>query len=872
MRLWREIRFRFRALFFKRALEAEMAEEISQHLGRLEAAGLAAGLSPKEARLAALKQFGGVEQLKETARDQRGVAAVEHLVSDFSYGFRQLRKAPGFAVIAILTVAIGIGATTAIFSVLNAVVLRPLAYPHPGELVTVTEAGPPEFVLQRITPAAFFEIRRSTRRFQSFIAWEQSFANVAGLAYVQRRLVRSVSPNYLAIYGVSPLFGRDFRPGDNAPGAPRVAILGYEFWLTEFGGQPGAVGRTLQVNGRPCTVIGVMPNGFPIGSAVDLFTLGAYSDADRAEHTDHRLVILGRMQPGVTLEEARADLAAVAAILAKKYPDTYARRELRPTLFGDNIVISVRKPLYLLFAAVGLLLLIACTNVANLLLARATTREREIAVRASLGASRARILRQLLCESLLITVLGGTLGVLLAYGGLHALLATVPFGALPRVSEIGLDGRALGFATVVSLLTGLAFGLTPALHASRVNLHKTLKSGGTTDSRALLRFRATLVVGEIALSLILLTGSGLLIRSLAAARGVDPGFQFDRVFYSGLELPPALAPGAAEQLAVSASLLDGFCRQPGIQAAAFLGGYQVGSVIPADQPAEPPPGLSPRRSLTCAITPGYFSTLGVPLLQGRIFDPADTAGTAPVAIIDATLAQEYFPHQDPIGRRLRFSGASDPWVTIVGVVGHVHLRFDEVTPYGMLYRPFAQRPGSSLLLVLNSPLERTAVQSAVRSVITAVHPDFASGYVHPMSDWLETPLGLRRFLTLIVSVFSATALLLSAIGLYGVMAYAVSQRTNEIGVRLALGARRGDILRLIFAASGRVLGLGLVLGLVGALVLTQLLSFLLFRVSAYDPITLFTVVIILSLVAALATWFPARRATGVQPVTALRRD
>lgn len=870
MRLWREIRFRFRALFFKRALEAEMAEEISQHLERLEASGLAAGLTPKEARLAALKQFGGVEQLKETARDQRGVSAIEHLVSDFTYGLRQLRKTPGFAVIAILTVAIGIGATTAIFSVVNAVVLRPLAYPQPEQLVSVAEAGAPDFVLQRVTPATFFELRHSARLFQSFTAWEQNFANITGLAFAQRRLVRSVASNYLAIHGISPLFGRDFQPGDDAPGAVRVAILGHEFWSTEFRAQPDILGRTLQLDGQPCTVVGIMPPGFPIGGAVDVFIPAVYTEADRVDHTAHRMTVLGRLQPGITLEAARADLAAVSALLAQKYPDTHAHRELRASLFGENVVISVRKPLFLLFAAVGFLLLIACTNVANLLLARATTREREIAVRVSLGAGRVRILRQLLCESLLITVIGGALGVLLAYGGLHALRAFIPFGVLPRVTEIALDGRALGFATVVSFLTGLAFGLTPALHASRVNLHQALKIGAITTGRTVLRLRAALVVGEIALALILLTGSGLLIRSLAAARGVDPGFQYDRVYYTGLQLPPALGSDPAQQIAAAALMVQGFAGRPGVQSAAIFGSNQVGRVFLPGAPASPVPATAPPRTLTCAITTGYFSTLGVPLLRGRAFDARDTADADPVAIIDTELARQYLPNQDPLGQRIRFSGNDQPWVTIVGIVGHAHLRFDEVTPLGMLYRPLTQRPAGALVLLINSTRDRTAVAAAIRSVITASGLDLAPGYVHPMSDWLAAPLGLRRFLTLIVSVFSGTALLLSAVGLYGVMAYTVSQRTNEIGLRLALGAGRGDIVRLVFISCSRLLALGLLLGLGGALALTQLLAFLLFRVSAYDPTTLAFVVLLLALVAVLATWLPARRATAVQPITALR--
>ncbi|MEO5959974.1 MAG: ABC transporter permease, partial [Opitutaceae bacterium] len=697
-----------------------------------------------------------------------------------------------------------------------------------------------------------------------------------------RLSVDRVTPNCFTTLRTRPALGRDFTDEEAAAKAS-VAILSHGFWQRQFGGRASAIGEILQLNGQPFTVVGVMPENFQPGSRTELFVPGDYAD-NKQNHGSHNLQVYGRLKAGVTVEQARSELAAIAKRLEEQYPSTNTGWSTLVIPMFDYAVGDVRRVLYPLLGAVGFLLFIACANVANLQLARATARAREISVRTALGATRGRLIRQLLSESVLLAMLGGALGMLVAKWGMDALLAFAP-DSLPRTAEIALDGRALSFACAIALLTGIGFGLVPAFQATRLNLIETLKDGGRSASAggSRRRVRSALVVVEVALALILLVGAGLLIRSFTRLLEVKPGFQPRGAFAVSLSLPGRKYGTGPQQVASVDDAVARLAAIPGVQSVGaaqvvpFSGGdYNLIFRIVGRPPV---PVGTLQGTLYYTVTPDYFKAMGIPLLRGRAFTAADGAGAPRVALINEAMAKKYFPGEDPIGQRINVTNADAEIVGIVADVKQSELSDDARV---QAYEPFAQAPLNFMTFVVRlaapkpgqgrTGVSAAAVPAAIRAAVYAIDKDQPIASVQPLSSLIATSVARPRFAMILFAVFSAVALLLAAIGIYGVMAYSVTQRTNEIGIRMALGAQRADVLRLIFAQGSRLIVLGLVCGLVGALALTRYLSSLLFNVSATDPLTFTAIAALLAGVATLACLLPASRAMKVDPMVALRAE
>jgi putative ABC transport system permease protein len=798
------------------------------------------------------------------------------MLSDFRLALRRLRQAPGFTAVAVSTLALGIGACTAIFSVVNSVLLRPLAYPESERLVVIRETCLPKFPEFSVAPGNYFDWRAQSTSFEELAALRRSSFNLTGRGEPARVTADAVTVNYFSMLRVRPAIGRDFTEGDIASGRAQIAILTHGFWLRQFGGRPDGLNETVQLDGQTFTIVGVMPPGFQPGGRAALFVPVPYTD-DKENHGGHYIRVVGRLKPGVSVEQARSELSLIAERLAKQYPDSNTGWGIKLTPMLESTVGEVRTVLYSLLGAVGFLLLIACANVANLLLARATSRAREIAVRTALGANRTRIVRQLLTESVLLALLGGALGVGLAWWGTKALLSFAP-NILPRASEISLDARALGVTCVLALATGIAFGLVPAIQATRINLNETLKesSRGASEGRHRQRLRGMLVVGEVAIALVLLVGAGLLIRSFARLHEVDPGFRPADALAIDLSLPEKKYGDAPKQSAFVDEMLARLAALPGVQSVGashvvpFTGSdYVLGFSIAG----RPPDALGQEPSTNYyAATPDYFRAMGIPLLRGRFFDERDRAGAPRVAIINESMAKQYFPGEDPIGQRINVTNGPETWREIVGIVGDTkHYRLDGETTL-QTYEPFAQQPFDFLTVVVRTAGPAADLPAAIRTAIFSVDADQPIAGVRPLSALLANSIARQRFAMLLFAVFSGIALLLSAIGIYGVMAYSVTQRTGEIGIRMALGAQRRDVLRLILLQGGRLVGLGLAVGIAGSLVLTRFLAAMLFGVTAHDPLTFAAIALLLACVAALACLVPARRATKVDPLIALRAE
>ncbi|HVU24028.1 MAG TPA: ABC transporter permease [Opitutus sp.] len=797
---------------------------------------------------------------------------------DLRYALRQLAKSPGFTAVAVLTLALGIGACTAIFSVVNSVLLRPLPFPDSDRLVVVIETKLPEVPQFSVAPGNYFDWREHATSFEQLAAIRDASYSLTGSGEPVRLEARRVTPNYFSMLRVHPAIGRDFTAAE-ATAKSNVAILNHGFWLRQFGGRRDVIGETVQLDGQAFTIIGVLPEHYSPGSTTEIYTPVDYAE-DNKNHGGHYVSVIGRLKPGVSVEQARGELALIADGLARQYPSTNTGWSIKLTPLLEATVGDVRPVLFSLLGAVGFLLLIACANVANLLLVRATARAKEIALRTALGASRLRIVRQLLTESVLLALVGGGFGVLIAQWGMSVLLAFAP-DTLPRAQEIALDGRALGFACVLALVTGIAFGLVPAFQASRINLNETLKDGGrgTSEGGRRQRLRSTLVVAEVAIALVLLIGAGLLFRSFARLQHVDPGFHPEGALAIDLTLPQKKYGTDPQRAAFVAQATAALAAIPGVQSAGasqivpFTGNdYNLLYKIPGRPPL--PPGTI-QGTLYYAATPDYFKAMGIPLLRGRFFTAADAAGAPRVAIINEALAKLQFPNQDPIGQHINITNAD---AEIVGLVGDVkHYQLDGGARV-QAYEPFAQVPFNFMTLVVRvgdstpGALSNAALPAAIRTAIYGVDKDQPIASIRPLASLVAESVARPRFAMFLFGVFSTVALLLSAIGIYGVMAYSVTQRTNEIGIRMALGAQRRDVLRLVLAQGGRLVGLGVIAGLLGALLLTRFISSMLFGVTARDPVTFAVIATLLATIAAVACLLPALRATRVDPVEALRAE
>ena len=819
-------------------------------------------------------------------------------MNDLKLAFRQLCKSPGFTLVAVLTLALGIGANTAIFSVVNAVLLKPLPFPSPDRLVAVgsTNLREPDRAHQfnSLSYPDFFDFRNQNNTFQNISCYrggnyalvnEQGAQNIKGL---------KVSAEFFDVLGVRPAIGRAFvRDDEQAGGGPGgfKVVLTHDLWMRLFNGDKTAIGRTLRIQGQSYTVIGIMPRGFqfPFETPAMEMYLTLAEDAANADGTkpsteqrgNHMLLAFGRLKPGVTVAQADADLRTIAAALEKQYPDTNTQFGAAVAPLRDDLVGDVRTALYVLFGAVVCVLLIANANVANLMLARSSVRGKEIALRAALGASRRRIIRQLLTESLLLAGIGGLLGLFIAKWGTDALIVTIPQN-IPRIGAIQLDGAVLAFTVLISVGTGVIFGLAPAWHASHVNLNNALKTGARigTGGEHRHRLRNGLVMGEIAIALILLVCAGLLIQTFARLGRVHTGLRSENLFTARITLPDAAYPRPANVSAFFDQLLPKIRAIPGVNSASIIMPLPLtGSNITTDFDIEEHPRPEGQRNDAPTRITGldYFQTMGIPLVQGRVFKETDKFDSLPVVIVNERFAQKFFPGQNVIGKRILPGwsiGDEKPKMReIVGVVGNVrHLSLQkDFTPE--MYLSGAQVPINFTYVVARTSLSDPAeLTTAVRDQLASLDRDIPLNQVRVFDEYMSRTLAKPRFNALLLSIFAGTALLLTAIGIYGVLAYSVSQRTNEIGIRIALGAAQSNIFRLVVGEAMLLVAISIGIGLLGAFMATRLLSSLLYGVAAWDPVTFASIATLIAAVAFLACWLPARRATRVDPVVALRAE
>ena len=862
--------------------DERLREEMESHLAMQTDENIHAGMPPEEARRQARLKLGGVETTREQFHAEEGLPFLETLLQDLRFAFRVLRKSPGFTAVAVITLALGIGANTAVFSIVYGVIFRPLPYPQPQQIVQLTESSPGGTDEEDVTYEELQFLEQHSSAFQYLAGCTFQGYNLSVGNKTERVKGQPVSTDYFHVLGINPLLGRDFLAEENTGNGAHVAILSYGIWQTQMGGDRKIIGRTITLDGEPFTVIGVMPPGLEASAnpilpgETDIWTPLAL--VGQTAGSGENIEVLGRLRPGLSLPQAQAQMRSITSAFRKAFP-----QELDPTTtlsiqpFQAMLSSDVRVILLVLFGAVGFVLLIACANVANLLLGRAAARTREFAVRAALGASRKRLVRQLLTESILLSALAALLALLLARIGMQSLVSLSP-SDLPRASEIHLDAWAFAFTLAVAMGTGILFGLVPAFRASSGEICDKLgeATGRASSGRRQGRFRAALVVSEVALSLVLLTGAVLLIETFWHVLSTDPGFNPTHV----LSIEVYLSGSHYDSTSAVARYYDQAVQQiealPGVQSAAVVAdglplqrGLNMGITVQGKHDW-PTFGLR-------SIQADYFPTLGVPLMSGRAFMAADNQQAPHVAVISESAARVLFPGRDPRGEILHTAGSD--W-QVVGVSGDVKSYLDRpVQP--TIYVPLAQMPFSMMQMfanwfatdiVVRTSADPLALSHSIEQQLQAIDPSIGIGHIRTMEQVRSGAVAMRRFNMTLLSVFAGLALLLAIIGIYGVIAYSVAQRTHEIGVRMALGAKRGDILRLVLNQGMVLVGLGIAFGIAGALALTRLLEGYLFEVKPTDPIAFAATALVLAGVAMLASYIPARRATKVDPLIALRHE
>jgi len=868
-----------RALFRKRQVEQEMDEELRGYLDAAVEEKVRSGMSRKEALRAARVEMGSVEAVKEEIRSAGWESTLEAFFQDLRYGVRQLRRSPGFTAVAAITLALGIGANTAIFSVVNAVLLRPLPYERPNQLVQVWETNLKSKTSQG--PAAypnFLDWRAQNHAFQSVAAYNWATFTLRGSKEPIHVEGLIVSADLFSVLGVKPALGRAFLPEEDRPGH-YVVVLSHKLWEGRFGSDPGVLGRSVRLDRMSFVVVGVMPAGFefPIqAKPVEIWVSRGFN-SQVPNRDSHYFGVLARLRPQVRLEQAKAEMATIAARLAREYPDSNKDSGVKLVPEYEQIVGDVRPAMHILFGAVVLVLLIACANLANLLLARATHREREIAVRAALGAGPRRILRQLLTECLLLSALSGPLGLFLAWWGIRLLVRLGPHD-IPRLAETRFDTHVLAFTIGAIVATALIFGLVPALRTAKTDLVQSLKEAGRGFESSSQRhsLRAALIVSEVALTLILLTGSGLLINSLFKLARIDPGFNPHGVLTFAVDLSDANYTDAQAATTFS-QLLEKIRHTPGVDGAAADTSVPLSNVdiMYCGFQIEAQTGSDWHEAAFSVVTPDFFRTLGIPLLEGRDFNAADDLKTLPVVIVSQSLAREFFPGQNAIGKRIRsgFNATDEmPMREIIGVVGD--MRRDSLTdkPQPAFYLAEGQVPFDHMRFVVRSAVSPSGLVDSLRDAVWSVNRNLPVYEIRTLQQYIGIALGHPRFNTLLLGLFAGLAVVLSTVGLYGTILYGVSQRTHEFGVRLALGAMRQDLVTMVLGQGLALALIGIALGLAGALALTRFLSSLLYGVKPTDPLTFVAVSLILTAVALLACYIPARRATRVDPIVALRYE
>jgi putative ABC transport system permease protein len=884
MRLFQNFANWLRSLFRKKTVEQELGSEMCFHIERQVEENLAAGMSPKEARRAALREFGGVEQVKEDCRDTRRANYVENLIKDIRYGFRMLRKSPSFTFFAVAVLALGIAANSAIFSIADNVLIRPMPYRDSNRLVVVMEdASAYGFPHDTPSPGNFADWKLRNQVFEDMAALPYGgFFNLTGDGNPEELAGKKITANLFSVLGVSPALGRDFRPEDDVPGAPRVAILGHGFWLRRFGGDPQIVGKEILLNYEKCTVIGVMKRGlqFP-DRETELWIPAQFTKEDLANHGSHYLQVFARLKSGVSLKTANANLATIASQLEKEHPDSNAKVGAFAIPLREEVTGDVRPAIMMLVGAVCFVLLIACANVANLLLSRATGRRRELAMRLALGATRGRVIQQMLTESILLSLFAGAAGLLLSIWGTKFLATLIPVGIAPMAGT-GVDARVLLFTLGVSLATGILFGIIPASRVSQFQLTYSLKQGGGQSGVGSggHRLRDALVICEVALAIVLLAGAALLIRSLQNLYHLDAGFRADHVLVMRTPLPRPKYEAIARRRAFYDQVLAQVESLPGVVSAGYTTWVPLtndggATGITLEGKPEPAPGnlLIPNVRI---ISKNYLSTLRTKLIEGRLFERGDSAGTLPVALVNQSMSKNYWPGENPIGKRFKIGTYrhNSPWITIVGIVGDMHQAGLDVPARAEMYLPYQQQDFGyePEYLAVRASGDPMALAEIVRQQIWSVDKEQPVAGMMPLEDLVDENLASRKMQASLLSGFAALALLLVTLGIYAVLSFAVTQRTQEIGVRVALGAQPSDVLRMIFSQGFKLFLIGATIGLAAAFALSRALVHLLFGVSAYDPASFAGVMILLAAVAVLACYLPARRATRVDPLIALRYE
>jgi putative ABC transport system permease protein len=861
--------------------EIEIVEELALHMEADYEDALAAGLAETEAEARAVQNYDWRLLECELSRAEQPLAArtlqpplelierkggipMESFIQDLRFGARMLLKNPGFTLIAVLTLALGIGANTAMFSVINAVLLRPLPFPEPERLMLVGAGS--------FAAPDFRDLATQNHSFAQLGAYVSATFNLAGGSVPERVNGARVSAGLAPTLGVQPLYGRNLTAEEEREGAAKVVLLGYGVWQRQFGADPGVVGRTIRLDEQSYTVIGVLPPGLNFPSDKELFVPLTLTAFDLNNYQGFFLTLIARLKPGVTRPQADAELATIIKP-GEKGPRFQSLRVLglQEALVGD-----VRTMMLVLMGAVGFVALIACANLANLLLTAAARRQKEIAVRLSLGANRFRVVRQFGAESLLLAGLGGSAGLLLAYSGMTLINALLP-SAIPRNGAISVDGRVLAFTFSLSVTAGLLFGALPALRASQTALTEALKAGSRTlgGSFGASRLRASLVISQVALTVLLLTGAGLLLKSFVRLQQTPLGFRPERLLTARIALPRSAYATPQQRLNFADRLLEEVRRQPGMQEAAltsFLpfatGNYSY--VVLMNGQEEVRPGM-PTANFR-AVSPDYFRVMGIPLLKGREFSGADHERAPMVTVINETMAKRYWPNANPIGQRIKETSNERAWREIVGVVGSVRHRARGEEPKPEMFVPYSQVPGPNLNMTVRTQVEPASFAATLRRAVTAIDANLPLFEARTMEERLFESVAQPRFRTALLGVFAALALVMAVVGLYAVMAVSVAQRTHELGIRIALGARRRDVIGLVVKQGVKLVGIGIAIGLVGAWALTRVLTTLLYEVKPTDPLTFLAAPVLLIVVAILACWAPARRAAGVDPLTALRDE
>jgi putative ABC transport system permease protein len=876
--------------------EAEIVEELTQHLDDTYERALLNGASEDEAKQIVLQDLLAYDAFEPELRSvhrkyhpepttqgmQKGTRGVADLWQDLRYAARTLTRRPGFTIVAILTLALGIGANTAIFSVVNAILIQPLPYKDPNQLVIVWEdASVLGFTYNTPSAANFIDWQKQNQVFQGLAATARQSFNLTNVGDPEQLDGRRVSGNLFQLLGVEPQLGRALTAEDDQSGANPVAVLSNSFWQRRFASDPTIIGKSLTLNGQGYTVVGVMPARFQFPSREDqLWVPLAFTAEQAGDRGRHYLQVVARTKANVTLPQAQADMNTIAGRLEQQYPATNTHIGIILVPLHDVLVGDIKPALYVLLGAVAFVLLVACANVANLLLARAAARQKEIATRIALGANRRRLIRQFLTESVLLSTTGGVVGLLLAFGAIRFLRAFIPDN-ISQVSSIGIDVQVLAFTMLVSVTTGLVFGLAPALQASNFNLNETLKEGGRDSSAGNRgnRIRSLLVVAEVAVSLVLLIGAGLLINSFLRLSHVDPGFDTKNLLTMNIVLPESKYDDVKKRTLFYDDLIHRVEALPGVKSAAVIN--SIPFVLQGDSfgiSIEGRPEFAPDKRpevTTRKVSSHYFETMGIRLLKGRQFVEQDRADTPSVAVISETMARRLWPNEDPIGKRIKPGSlqSKEPWIEIVGIVNDVKQFQLNAEPKVQMYLPHSQFEWFiPRHLVVKTDVNPLSIASTVRKTVWEIDRDQPVSNIHTMEDVLSESVTKQRFTMILLAVFAGLALVLAAVGIYGVMSYSISQRTHEIGIRMALGASTVDVLKLAMGQGLRLVLIGLGFGLVAALLLTRAMTSLLFGVRPTDPVTFVAVSAVLISVTLLASYVPARRATKVDPLIALRYE